>query len=1589
MQIRCRSGIMRSSEVVFSTLRAGECGKEVQPMFKRILSLLLALSLCATMLPLNAIAEEAESEAHTHTEETTAPTEETTAPTEETGISEETGEAPAEEFTVEMGSWYFPNGAFDAEQAFLQYARQEFYGPSKMNPMGTAAGATLTGEAKLIYNALVPHLKDISDGKRSAAVISVGQTVGGIEPDGKVNLTKGMDSETYNHLIDALLMDLSYELYWINVTKGFFYVNRSSGSSYQVEFYFSVDTTYNNGVTVDIVSSPFYAYADTAKTGLAASAAANAKNVVAQFAGKNDYNKLLGYAQWISDQVTYDYDAVNNDAYTYDINPWQLIHAFDGDPNTNIVCEGYAKAFHYLCDLSAFQADTECYKVTGTLDGGGHMWNHVRMNGKYYLVDVTCYDQDGFYWDGMFMAGAPINEDGSYTIEEIPYAFYPETQALWGSTGVLDLAEESYDPSQECPGHVWNEGTVTYPPTCYYPGQMEYSCTICHITRTEEIPMADHDHTIVPRQEPTCTRPGYAESDECSMCGLVHSGGEEIPALGHSNELRNAKEPTCTEEGYTGDTFCIRCGSATGFGKSIPALGHDGVLTGAFDPTCTEEGYTGNHVCTRCGEITQTGESIPALGHNGVHSGEVAPSCEEPGNTGDYICSRCGAVTQEGSEIPALGHEGHWVESREPDCEQEGHTGREECVRCGKVLSEGEVIPALGHGPELVGVSEPACEKPGYTGDYVCKRCGEVTERGSEIAPLGHDSALSGAAEPTCEEPGYTGDYVCKRCGEVTEQGSQIAPLGHDCCLSGEFDPTCTEPGYTGDYVCSRCDRVVDTGEEIPPLGHDGVLTGDYAPTCEEPGYTGDHICSRCGEVTQEGSEIPALGHDPHWMDPREPDCEQEGHTGREECARCGAVLGEGEVVPALGHTAALTTVPARAATDTQYGNEEFETWACSRCGAYVHEDGRPMSGKEFEELRLRYKTYAKAKSVVVTLENGEPIPASVNRADYPQGLTLKAQVLPFTAKQEVTWTSGAKTVATVNENGTVTFLKNGSVTITAAAGSVRGRTSLKVVTWAAQITITGKADFLIPGKSLTLKAQVLPADTTNKKVIWSLSGPGAEVATITSAGTVKIPSKADLSQGPLELTVTATAQDGSEVYGTYSLILYPKVTSVTLTNFGQTIAPGSTLVLPMGAEDSIDLAAFVNPENALNSLTWKSSSTKTLQVDQQGKLTALKPGTVTITVTANDGSAKKATVKIKVVQLMEQLEIPDTLNLAGGKNVTFKPVIGPKNTTNKTLVYSLMNAPEGVTITKSGTLKTKPVTEPVTFAVYVEATDGSGAMDCCDVTLYPAATSVSLTDRLGNEITEKTIVLPVGQNLQLGSIVGPEKACDAVTWKTSSAKTATVSENGLVTPIKPGTITLTVTAADGTNRKDTVKIKVIQLMESLTIPGQLHLAGGKSYTFKPVIGPANTTTKGINWTLEAPVTGVTLSTSGVLRTKSVTEPVTVTVVATAKDGSGTTARCAVTIYPAATKVTLTQNGQPITVRTLTVVAGQQLDLDAIVSPEGAYEGVTWKSSSPTRASVDENGVVTALKTGSVTITATAADGSAKKATIIIKVLPA
>lgn len=124
----------------------------------------------------------------------------------------------------------------------------------------------------------------------------------------------------------------------------------------------------------------------------------------------------MAYRQKICELVSYNSTAANNTPTPYG-DPWQLIYVFDGDDSTNVVCEGYSKAFKYLCDLSAFTNDITCSLVTGTMAGGtgagNHMWNIVAIGSSNYLVDITNCDTGTVGApDKLFLCGAAETEAG-------------------------------------------------------------------------------------------------------------------------------------------------------------------------------------------------------------------------------------------------------------------------------------------------------------------------------------------------------------------------------------------------------------------------------------------------------------------------------------------------------------------------------------------------------------------------------------------------------------------------------------------------------------------------------------------------------------------------------------------------------------------------------------------------------------------------------------------------------------------------------------------------------------------------------------------------------------------------------------------------------------------------------------------------------------------------------------------------------------------------------------------------------------------------------------------------------------------------
>ena len=330
----------------------------------------------------------------------------------------------------------------------------------------------LPGELSSVYNEVKPMVKQVADGTRASTIFEIPGTwakpksewgiTGEVISAGKLTAEASAVIEAafnLDALMQRMLSEMPYELYWFDKTEG---IGMSYGVSLSGEIltvknlklsmYISQAYTKINegGATYD----PFTA--DTARTSAAKRAAENATQVVAANTAKSDHEKLKAYLDYIKDAVSYNNEAANNNATPYG-DPWQIIYVFDNDSSTNVVCEGYAKAFKYLCDLSSFsESDLFCSLVTGTMtvgtSAGPHMWNIVTVGGRNYLVDVTNCDADTVgVPDKLFLCGAAENVPSEkYTAtagsQSIVYEYDAKTLSDYASSD-LKLEEVPYSPT--------------------------------------------------------------------------------------------------------------------------------------------------------------------------------------------------------------------------------------------------------------------------------------------------------------------------------------------------------------------------------------------------------------------------------------------------------------------------------------------------------------------------------------------------------------------------------------------------------------------------------------------------------------------------------------------------------------------------------------------------------------------------------------------------------------------------------------------------------------------------------------------------------------------------------------------------------------------------------------------------------------------------------------------------------------------------------------------------------------------------------------------------------------------------------------
>lgn len=310
----------------------------------------------------------------------------------------------------------------------------------------------------------------------------------------------------------------------------------------------------------------------------------------------------------------------------------------------------------------------------------------------------------------------------------------------------------------------------------------------------------------------------------------------------------------------------------------------------------------------------------------------------------------------------------------------------------------------------------------------------------------------------------------------------------------------------------------------------------------------------------------------------------------------------------------------------------------------------------------------------------GVTLDKSLINMDINQTTTIYATVSPITASNKaITWTSSDTSIAAVSSSGVITAKSQGVAIITAK--TVDGGYTSSCVVQVQRIPVTGvvldKSNITLDvGKANLLTATINPDNATNKSLIWTSSN--RNIATVDSNGLV-----IGKSQGTA--LITAKTADGNYTASCTAVVnpinVNIAVSSISLNKTNITMEPGKAIVLE----------AKVKPDNATNKqVTWSSSNTNIVTVDENGVIFSNEQGTAVITVKTVDGGYT-ATCQVTVSSKIDNTNSVTSIRInrlvvtmKEGQSKKLTAIIFPDNTAHKSVKWESDN-PEVATISSDG----------------------------------------------------------------------------------------------------------------------------------------------------------------------------------------------------------------------------------------------------------------------------------------------------------------
>ena len=1186
------------------------------------------------------------------------------------------------------------------DDAVTGYINQQMYARPRAVKLRAAARSGVGSRfedgspERRLYDTLKPLLQEVARGDRSDTVFYI--PLSAIYDD--VSFTAadlGLESLTYNgnvtveavfgfwakvnvnvhKVLDALMVDMPYEMYWYDKTYGTYYQNAPytlDGDALYIRDWATGTLYYKFSVAREYsATNALGAFATDAQTCKSIqTAATNARQIIDTCAGLSDLQKLYAFKDAVCDRVSYNNDTANMDYG----NPWQLVWVFDGDPDTNVVCEGYSKAFQYLCDMSDFTGDVSVVTATGMMynergGGGRHMWNNVVYEGVTYLADITNCDAGcSGYPEYLFMKG--------YSYCEVAY---------WGTSYYFNCGSKTLR-------YIYDDDTVDL-----------YSA--------EELALIDDPvgpNTGADYYSGTFG-PGNALTWRLNASGALHIGGsgavpdytENSPAPWCATDaLRQSVRKVYLGKGITGlgDRAFFNCENLTqvmlsdgiqSFGADVFAgchmyaegstgiiirncankverdyaeemllsqvalysLSHLDIVTDyAKEPTCTEPGLTQGYHCKRCGEVLGLQVKIPAKGHTVWVDEAVAPTCTREGWTEGSHCLVCGEVFVAQKSVAKLAHTAVTDRAVAATCTAGGKTEGSHCSVCGTILKAQETVPAKGHSAVTDAGHAATCTDAGLTDGSHCSVCNAVIKAREVIPAKGHSAVTDAGRAATCTEAGLTDGSHCSDCGAVLKAQEAIPAKGHSAVTDAGRAATCTKAGLTEGSHCSVCGTVIKAQQTVKATGHRAVTDKAVSATCTKAGLTEGSHCSVCGTVIKAQQTVKATGHKTVTDKAVSATCTTNGKTEGSHCSVCGTVIKAQQTLKATGHRA--VTDKAVSATCTTNGKTEGSH--CSVCGTVI---------KAQQTLKAKGHRAVTDKAVSATCTtNGKTEGSHCSVC----GTVIKAQqTVPAKGHNPVTDTGRAATCTETGLTDGSHCAVCGATLVARQAIPATGHSPVADPGYPASCTADGLTDgshcavcgtvfeyqqpIAATGHSVVLDAGYAATCTANGLTEGSHCAvcgvslvaqqviPATGHSPVTDPGVAPTYTEAGVTEGSHCAVCGAVlvAQQAIPAKG------YPPLELTKLKSNG-------TITLNKG--DVRQLVPAFATSIGLTVTGYASSKPAAVSVDGNGILTANAEGKAKITVTTAN-KKKKATITIKVIDPYK----PTAIAIAQGKKITVK----------------------------------------------------------------------------------------------------------------------------------------------------------------------------------------------------------------------------------------------------------------------------------------------------------------------------------------------